>query len=258
MLLQLALASTASAAPDCQLSESDYYALREEIRDVRRGEGTSIGIAAEGARCQQALDAVIRNGPFLGVRRVEDDVEGPYHEQCIAVVRPGPDGYRVDRTGSCHDTGGSSPSRFVSVGYWMPLGASVRLNQDLGRGVSSVLDLGWQAPDLGVDPMHLGENLPPGGDSSKVRGLAGFDLARNGLMGSYVGFRAGVEYTTPAVSAAHATAGLVSFVLGHKWIGDSIAAQVGGGVLAVIPVGNGPEPESLYPAVELRLGATNH
>jgi hypothetical protein len=260
MLLHLAVASTASANPnDCELSESDYFTLREEIRDLRRSQGSTIGIAAEGSGCQQALDAVVRNGPFLGVRRIEADQPGDrYQEQCVAVVRPGPDGYQVDPVGSCQ-ADSSGVTRIISVGYWMPLGASVRLNQDMGRGVSSVVDLGWQAPDLGVNPFDLGSNLPPSGDSSKVRGMLGFDLARNGLMGSYIGFRGGVEYTTPAptIGPVNATSGLVSFVLGHKWVGDGIAAQVGGGVLAAIPLGNGPEPEVLYPTVELRLGGTN-
>lgn len=261
MLFHLALANawaggaesyTYAEPSDCSLSEQDYYQLRDDLKRVRHDEGTIIGVAAEGAQCQKALDVVLRNGPFLGVRRVPDDA---HPDACVAIVRPGPDGFQVSRSGVCMaDTAG--PTRMVSAGYWLPLGASLRWNEHIGSGLSFVADFGWQAPDLGFDPFDLGNSVSVSGNTSRMRGLVGLDVARYGIQGMYVGFRGGAEFAT-GVEHQALTKGLAEFVAGHKVINNGVALQFGGGLLAELPVGIGPAPESLYPVIEVRVGLAN-
>lgn len=250
MLLHLAL--TASAAePDCSLGEADYYELRDELRALRRGEGESIGIMAEGPACTQALDDVLRNGPFLGVHRVED---APAEDQCVAVVRPGAGGYSVATFGKCRaDTSG--PTRMVSAAWWLPYGGTVRWNEDFGHGVSLLVDGGVQGVLGGEDPFDLGSIGTPR-ETSSVRGMVGIDFAKGSLDGAYVGARGGVEAGLTTDGPIAETA-LVSFVIGHKWISNGFGAQIGGGVVTEMPLGQGPREGVIGPVAELRIGFAN-
>lgn len=250
MILHLALAAGA-AESDCSLSEPDYYQLRDELRTLRRGEGESIGVVAEGRECERALDAVIRNGPFIGVHRVGDE---RVQDQCVAVLRPGAGGYSLATFGECRASP-SGPSRMVSVGWWLPYGGTVRWNEDLGYGLSLVLDGGLQGVIGGEDPFDLGESTTPRTTSS-IRGLVGIDIAREHLDGTYVGARGGIEAGLTTTGPEPEMA-LVSFVLGRKWITNGVAAQLGGGVVTEMPLGGGPRPGVVYPTAELRIGLAN-
>lgn len=251
MFLHLALAA-AAAEPDCSLSEPDYYQLRDELRTLRRGEGESIGVVAEGRECERALDAVIRNGPFLGVQRVGEE-RTP--DQCVAVLRPGAGGYSLATFGDCR-ADASGPSRMVSVGWWLPYGGTVRWNEDIGYGLSLLFDGGIQGVLIGgEDPFDLGESTEPRSTSS-VRGMVGLDIANGELAGTYVGARGGMEAGLTTDGPVPEIA-LVSFVLGRKWITNGFAAQLGGGVTTEMPLGAGPRPGSLYPVAELRVGVAN-
>ncbi|MEQ1505339.1 MAG: hypothetical protein ABMB14_24115 [Myxococcota bacterium] len=280
---------SAMAAADCALSEADYYALRRDLRDLRRSEGASIGVAAEGAQCGRALEAVIRNGPFLGVHRASGAPD-----QCTAVIRPAASdghaappmatiggvppaatpaaraGYTLEVVGDCHSDL-SGPSRFVSIGYWLPFGGSVRWDQQVSHGLSVVIDGGWQAVGLDAETYDLGSAGEPVHDP-EFRGLAGFDLSRDGLRGGYVGVRAGAEWIIRAGSLDNAidagsveaapsrldpNVGIVSFVLGQKWISNGVGFQIGGGLSTEIPLGLGPQPAWVTPVLELRGGLAN-
>jgi len=48
--------------------------------------------------------------------------------------------------------------------------------------------------------------------------------------------------------------GIVQLVAGRKWIGAHWALQIGGGVMALIAMGEGIQQERLAPSVEARIG----
>jgi hypothetical protein len=273
----LHLGMTAQAA-DCALEEADYYEIRTALRELRLAEGGSVGVMAEGPACGRALDSVIRNGPFLGVHRVEGVTP---EDPCVAVLQPGPRGWALGLAGECRSmpatgpvaritaepavpqsalisTSDLGPSRIVSFAWWLPYGVSVRLDQDLGRGVSALVDYAWHPPRLWSDQFDFGDTLGPTNvDTSTMRFLGGFDLTHESMRGTFFGARAGVEASTPPEGML-AQYGIVSFVAGRKWIGTGgVTAQLGGGVIAEIPIGLGPTKETLGPVAELRLGFAN-
>jgi hypothetical protein len=242
MFLHLGWVLTASAEDrDCQLSTQDYYDRRRELRGLRRGEGESIGVAAEGEQCERALDDVIRNGPFLGVHRVEPGAT----DQCTAVLRPGSydRGYTLTQVGDCRSDA-SGPSRMVTP--WLPfagagddgqgVGVSGRWNEDLGRGFSGLVDVAFGTPSLGDEPIDGTPIVVT--DAPLLRALGGVDLAREGLRGGYFGVRGGA-------------------VMGHKWVGNGLSAQIGGGLTTEIPIGLGPSPAWTSPVLEARVGLAN-
>jgi hypothetical protein len=254
MLLNLALASAYAEDLDCRLSESDYYDLRKELIELRRGEGSSIGVIAEGKQCEMALDAVLRNGPFIGVQRVEQAKS----DSCTAVLRPAPGGYSLATFGDCRDPSMAGPSRMVSVGWWLPFGVSARWNEEIGAGFSAVVDMGWQLPAQNT-PFDLSANAAPTGPATTLRPMVGFDLAPLEFSGSYLGFRTGFEI--PLIMDADPfdpELGLVSFLAGHKWMANGFALQAGAGGVAELPMNDtGPRMATVYPALELRVGFTN-
>jgi hypothetical protein len=259
MLLNLALVSAYAEDLDCRLSESDYYDLRKELIELRRGEGSSIGVIAEGKQCEMALDTVLRNGPFIGVQRKElSGVESATSDTCTAVLRPAPDGYSLATFGDCRDPAMGGPSRMVSVGWWLPYGVSARWNEELGLGFSAVVDMGWQLPSQN-SPFDLSANTAPTGPATTLRPMLGFDLAPREFSGSYLGFRTGFEVPLIMDSDPFDPAlGLVSFLAGRKWMANGFALQAGAGGVAEIPMADvGPRFAVVYPTVELRVGFTN-
>lgn len=253
---------------DCSMSGDDYTELREALVSLRQMEGHSIGVAARGHQCSLALDTLIRNGPFLGVHRVTPGET----DQCTAVLGPGPGGFALSTIGDCSGPHAEAHTdelyfnRVVSLAWWYPYGASVRWNEDLGDGFSLLLDIAWQLPEPGTRP-DLSDDIEAGNRSTltlgmretAMRGLAGFDLSRDDLRGSFVGFRAGVESKLTdkgPESLLDPNTGIVSFLFGHKWISEShFALQLAAGAAAEIPMRDvGPRPERLTPVIELRGG----
>jgi hypothetical protein len=146
-------------------------------------------------------------------------------------------------------------TRLLTFGYWAARGATVRYNGDLGLGMSFVMDLALAFP--GTD---FTTATPDGILANNfVRALGGIDIAaRPGLRGGYIGLRSGVEGFIEE-ERFESESLLVHFVLGKKWIAkEGATLQVGGGVAARVPLGQGPTPEELSPVVELRVGLANH
>ena len=253
MILSLLVAQNAAlAADDCTFSETDYYTLREELRTLHRAAGRSIQVAPVTPQCADALDTVLRNGPFLGV----DEVFTAGDDPCVALLEPGGDrGWQLTMNGECRIEP-RGPSNMVSVGPWLPYGFSARYNRDIGGGLSVLADFGWAPPRLWGNPFDFkayGNNFA---DSSSMRWLVGLDMTERGLRGAYFGARGGVEAATPLHSVIPKY-GAVSFVGGKKWIENGVAVQAGGGLLCEIPMGNGPQPSLLSPVAELRVGLTS-
>ncbi|MEQ1567833.1 MAG: hypothetical protein ABMA64_19490 [Myxococcota bacterium] len=271
------LVAVAHAGVDCSFEEADYYTLRDRLREMAQVEGRTVAVAAAGPRCQSAIDAVVSNDPFLRVARVSGPT--PDHP-CVAVVAPSPAGWDLELEGTCRsdpDTrevatavGNSAQTaqlrsvktrrdHMVSIGAWLPYGVTGRWNQDVGKGFSVLADFGWHPPRLWSDPFDLPQGTGPANrTTSSMRAMLGVDLTQDGLVGTYFGVRSGVEGSTPAEGGPTPQLGLVSFVGGHKWSWDNHSAlQLGGGVLAEMPLGHGPLPTILSPVAELRLGFTN-
>jgi hypothetical protein len=262
LVVQAAVAATS----DCSFSAEDDTALHRDLRMLRREAGRPVAVAAEGEVCERGVLDVLRNDPLLPVELVpRSSLERSLTSdptRCGGVVYGTANGYALEPLGACLDPDDVAPegtlsTRLFSVAYWNAGGATIRYNGDLAYGLSFLLDaaLGFPGTDF--------ETATPDEITSNhlLRGLAGIDIAgRPGLRGAYVGLRAGVEgYVDSEEGAFEAETGLTSFVLGRKWIAQKGATlQLGGGVAARIPMGQGPTPESLAPVVELRVGLANH
>jgi len=247
----LALVVAAHAADDCTFTESDYYQLRQQLQTLHKTAGRSIGVAPVTPACGEALDAVLRNGPFLGVHEIQGTTDDP----CVALLEPGQDGdgWQLAMNGRC-EAEPRGPANLVSVGPWLPYGVSGRYNRDIGGGLSLLADFGWAPPRLWQDPFDFASHGNDNARSSSMRFLVGMDMTERGLRGTYFGFRGGIETATP-LHQVIPKYGAVSFVGGRKWISDGLALQMGGGMLCEIPMGyGGPRPSLLTPVVELRAG----
>jgi hypothetical protein len=246
----LAVLATRAAGADCTFTEPDYYALRQQLRALRRTAGGPLGVVPSGPACAEGLEAVLANGPFLGVHEA---AEG---EVCAATLEPGEDGggWQIRVDSACR-VDGHAPQGMVSIGPWLPYGVSARYDREVVPGMSVLLDVGWAPPRLWDDPFDLGSlegtNTP---ESSAMRALIGFDITRDDLGGAYFGARAGVEAATPAEGPVPRY-GVVSFVGGRRWLSvQGITLQLGGGLMTEMPLLEGPQPSLLSPVGELRVG----
>jgi hypothetical protein len=246
----LALVVAAHAADDCSFTESDYYQLRQQLQTLHKTAGRSIGVSPATPACQEALQVVLRNGPFLGVH----EVQTPNDDPCVALLEPGEggDGWQLAMNGRC-EVESRGPANLLSVGAWLPYGVSGRYNRDMGGGLSLLADFGWAPPRLWSDPFDFSTYGNDNPRSASMRFLLGIDMTDRGLRGTYFGVRGGVETANP-IHEIVPTYGAVSFVGGRKWISDGLALQAGGGMLCEIPMGHGPLPSLLTPVVELRAG----
>jgi hypothetical protein len=262
LVVQAAVAATS----DCSFSADDYASLHRDLRMLRREAGRPVAVAADGEECERGVLDVLRNDPLLPVELVpRSSLERSLTSdpnRCGGVVYGTPNGYALEPLGACIDPDdvapdGSLSTRLLSFAYWNARGATIRYNGELGYGLSFLLDaaLGFPGADFATaTPDELtGSHL--------LRGLAGIDIAaRPGLRGAYVGLRGGFEgYVDSEEGTFVAETGLTHFVLGRKWIAvHGATLQLGGGVAARIPLGEGPMPETLAPVVELRVGLANH
>lgn len=246
---------------DCSLTEEDYAELRRDLRELRREAGRPIGVAAEGERCEKAILDLMRNDPFLPVELVPSstlEVALSNHpDRCGAILSPPADGsgYTLAPVGACDGMVQAGSRSSFTLAYVTPVGASARVNKHIGAGMSLLFDVAVgmnQVEDAHATPDEiLAENM--------FRGLTGFDFAKQrGLRGAYVGLRGGVEGSFVDQGSFDFQQGIVEFVLGRKWIAaHGFMLQVGGGIGAEIPLGEGPTPETLVPVAELRLGKAN-
>jgi hypothetical protein len=164
------------------------------------------------------------------------------------------------RTATVRHDSETVPTRLFTLAYWTERGGSLRYNGDLGLGVSFLMDvaLGFPGTDFATaTPDAITAN-------HLLRGLGGIDFAaRPGLRGAYVGLRVGVDGAfverEQGATTFDTDSLLTEFVLGRKMIArEGATLQLGGGILADIPLGEGPTPETLGPVVELRVGLANH
>jgi len=252
---------------DCALTSADVTEVRQELQTIRRRQGASIGVAAQGPGCQGVLDEALRTGPFLGVYRADIPSDGD--AACVAVLRAAPDGWAIDPTGSCRSevasgAGDMTPqamqspesTRVISVAAWLPYGGTIRFNQDLGDGIAAQVDLAWHPPklwDVGYNSRFLG---PDSKNTSSFRWLFGLEAGDGGLSGGFVGARAGFEAATP-VGGFQPNEGILMGVLGHRWIGPQRAVfELAGGFQGSIPIGPqaGRRAVVVTPAIDLRVG----
>jgi hypothetical protein len=255
---------------DCSLTTADVTEVRQELQALRRRQGASIGVAAEGPGCQGVLDEALRTGPFLGVYR--SDIPTDPDQSCVAVLRAAPDGWAIDPMGACRSEAmvgpGASqttqttpakdpePSRVFTVAMWLPYGATFRINQDLGDGIAAQVDVAWHPPklwDVGYGDKFLG---PDSKNTSSFRWLFGLEAGDGGLGGGFVGARAGFEAATP-VGGFQPNEGIVMGVLGHRWIGPERAVfELAGGFQGAVPIGSHSDNGSVVvsPVVDLRIG----
>jgi len=147
------------------------------------------------------------------------------------------------------------PGRVITVAMWLPYGATLRVNQDLGDGIAAQVDVAWHPPKLwqvGYGDRFLG---PDSKDTSSFRWLFGLEAGNGGLGGGFVGARAGFEAATP-VGGFKPNEGIVMGVLGHRWIGPERAVfELSGGFQGAIPIG--PHSDGavvVSPVVDLRIG----
>ncbi len=253
LLFLTSLASPALAQQaQCDLRSEDYVEVRKTLRTLRRSQKGPVVVAGDGAACVDALDAIVKNDPTLGVRLVEapaEDAVMHMHQSlsqgagaCGAVLHPSEAGWSLVQVGECDELEPLQP-RMLSVTYWEPRGLSFRWNENLlpGAGISILLDGAYQVDDLTL-----------GGLGPSWRVLTGFDLSEGPLSGPYVGVRGGVRNTT--FTGEEDVDTLIQMVVGRKWIAGTTAIQLGGGVLIRVPMGEGIQDEVVLPSLELRFG----
>jgi len=255
---------------DCSLTTADVTEVRQELQALRRRQGASIGVAAQGPGCQGVLDEALRTGPFLGVYR--SDIPTDPDQSCVAVLRAAPDGWAIDPMGACRGEAVASlgaapagvasqamrdpePSRVFTVAMWLPYGATFRVNQDLGDGIAAQVDVAWHPPKLwnvGYGDRFLG---PDSKNTSSFRWLFGLEAGDGGLGGGFVGARAGFEAATP-VGGFEPNEGIAMGVLGHRWVGPERAVfELSGGFQSAIPIGqHSQRAVVMSPVVDLRIG----
>jgi hypothetical protein len=249
MLLVFAAAAHA-AAPCTTSAPSDVQEVRAQLRELRRSEGRSIEVTARGEQCGALLDAALRDGPFLGVRRADPDaVPTSCRADLVGTAR----GWALVQSNCRGDESG--PSRMTTFGAWLPYGVSARVNQEITSGVSLVLDYGWHAPSA-LFGGGIGKLGPAAENTSTMRGLVGLDFASRGLAGTYLGTRVGVEAATPS-GGFEPNQFEVAFVGGNKWVTNGLGVQLGAGFAARVPMGQGLQPHQLVPVAEVRVGWTN-
>lgn len=278
-------ANAAEGAPsECVVEDHEYTEIWAKLREASLSEGHTIGVFAEGLSCERALDRAIRSGPFPGVERVpRADVD-----RCVIILAPGPDGYSLRESTSCASprakaelspAGSPGPARLVSLGWWLPVGGTLRWDERLLGGLSAVFDLALGQPSLDaegrVSPWWYPDWEPSwnpkivtGSDflwsSQRGRLLAGLDLRigarRETLAGPYLGARSGITWIK--VDDVRDTFGfdttVLSVVGGHKWISDGLGGQIGAGLQARSPLPGREGPAlALSPVIELRVGLSS-
>jgi hypothetical protein len=269
MIVPLLTVSAMAGEPDCRVTEDDYYALRDSLRDLRRDVGHRLHVAGDAPRCARALSAVAGNDPLLGVR-VIDAPEGDaaraveislYRtgKSCGAVLAPSASsGWTLVDVGDC--TQSADPYRHtVTLGYWNVGGKlrsiddrggiSGRLNTVVNQGLSLLVD---GSVELSVNPKELDASVAV---PMSWRLLGGFDATRDQLAGGYVGFRGGLQHVHVAGDLQRDA--VFHTLLGHRWIGRGAVLQAGGGVAVSVPTEDYVEEGrtiSVGPMLEVRLG----
>ena len=240
-----------AAVPDCALAEEDYAEIRRALKALRRAQAERILVAGSGERCSRAVADVLRNDPLLGANQVlttdpanaREHVASVARDQgrCAGVVEPARDGWTVVAVGVCEEAQ-PKENRIVSVGPWLPTGASVRWNENLAGGISLVADVAARFPEAFWD-------------SPEYQVLVGFDLSQGAgqLSGNYLGFRGGMQRTDLWTSPDVPSDIVVQAVVGHKWIKGPTGAQVGGGLQAIVPR-YARATQHFQAVVELRFG----
>ncbi|MBX2803689.1 MAG: hypothetical protein KTR31_38790 [Myxococcales bacterium] len=234
----------------CRLREADYVEIRQNLRSLRRSKGGgTLVVAGDGPSCEAALQAIIENDPLLNVRMVD----APRGEavgymagiadgsgECAAVLRPNDDGWALVSVGDCEAPRVNQPRAFT-LSYWEPTGVSLRWNERLFDGFFMLMDGAYQ-----IDESAVGQLGP------SWRVLGGVDMTRGPLSGAYVGTRLGVRHVT--TREGEDTDAVLQMAVGHRWIAGTTTLQIGGGVLARVPMFEGLQRETLHPLLEIRLG----
>ncbi len=257
VMLWIAATAALAADPDCRVSTEDYAELKAELRDLRRRGGRPLHVAGDAPECENALEALEANDPFLGIELVESppgsaraNIEHSMQrdrQQCGAVLEPGPEGWWLREIGDC---GPLEPldHHLFTVGTWMLSGASVRYNRELTPGFSALIDLGVEV----FDPRETRDAT----DAPLSWGLmGGVDANRSSLKGGYLGMRGGFERIGVAADEVDAST-VAQGIVGYRFVAKGAALQVGAGAMMRVPTGdyvNGREM-AMGPMLEARLG----
>lgn len=257
-MLSVAIGS-ASAADSCRPTEDELYALRAELRAMRRDHGAPVLTAADAPYCADTLRAIAKNDPLLGVRvldaapgEAEGAVEAAIARQdaaCGAVLTPGPGGGgALIPIGACGSR--TRPERRVfTASLWALDGVSLRWNEAITPGFSLLVDAAIRAPSLPIAGPDLAADL-----TRSWRVLVGADVSKRDLRGTYFGLRGGVQHVE--VDGEIEASTVAQGALGRRWIGRFGVVQGGVGGRAWMPTGDniGHRGLSLGPLAELRIG----
>lgn len=253
------LFGASSAQADCHVTEEDYQLLRKELRDLRQDFGRPLLVAGDAPQCANALEALAKNDPLLGIRVVYAEPGSARDSlgytlqssgaQCGAMLEPaGAIGWELVPVGLC-DTPPDLDHRVFSFGYWQPVGLSARWNEQIAPGFSLLVDGAVQAPSASL--------LQTAAVSWRL--LGGFDMSDDSLRGNFIGLRGGLERTLAknAPPGTLESTVVAQGVVGRRWIwANDLALQLGLGGVALIPEGNYTPKRAMSagPLVEVRLG----
>lgn len=260
---------SAMAGVDCHVTEDGYQILRHQLRTLRQIHGRPLLVAGETPQCENALEAVAKNDPLLGIRVVPRQGESARMDlgyglqregmTCGAVLEAGDGG--PDHTGrwALSEVGPCTPPedsdrRTLTAGYWYPTGASLRYNEEIAPGFSLLVDGAMQLTSAPYErlvsrPDHEIETGP-----LSWRVMGGFDMANRSLDGYFIGMRGGLQRIQKPEQAEVST--VAQAVAGRRWIWTNVAFQVGLGGVMLIPEGHeiGRRAMDAGPLVEIRMG----
>lgn len=264
VLFGLHLAALATDS-DCVLTEEDYPILKRELRELRSQYGRPMMVSSDTPWCENALEAIAKNDPLLGIKVAErsqgqsarEAVAYGLHQagqECGAVLQPVPGrvgDWELVEVGRCA-VPVSPEDRLLTLGYWhtgswYAPGVSLRWNEQVGEGFSFLVD---GAVQLSLSP--LTERGP-----LSWRLMGGFDMAKSSLEGYYIGLRGGLQRMDEPGPTGEVEASVVGQgIMGRRWIWDHTTMQLGVGGMVLVPEGTYTPDRRMTagPMVELRMG----
>jgi hypothetical protein len=260
---------SAMAGVDCHVTEDGYQILRHQLRTIRQTYGRPLLVAGETPQCENALEAVAKNDPLLGIRVVPRYGESARMDighsldqagqTCGAVLEAGEGGSDYTGRWVLSEVGPCTPPedterRTLTAGYWYPTGASLRWNEEIAPGFSLLVDGAMQLTSAPYTRLVSTPDREIEMGPLSWRVLGGFDMANHSLDGYFFGMRGGLQRVQKPEKVEAST--VAQAVAGRRWIWSNVALQVGLGGVLLIPEGQeiGQRAMDAGPLVEIRLG----